>query len=112
MLDEGRAATDVLITRSRGGVPIRLTDERWQHIASRHPEMKDYRKQVLETLGDPDCVQQGDFGELLAVRMYGGLNLGRHVVVVYRETGPDDGFVLTAYVTDRPSSRRTVLWKR
>jgi len=27
----------VLIVRSRNGVPVRLTDERWDHIARRHP---------------------------------------------------------------------------
>jgi len=74
--------------------------------------MRDYREQVVETLADPDMVQQGDFGELLAVREYGELRLGRFVVVVYREACPDDGFVLTAYLAGRPSSRRRVTWKR
>ena len=74
--------------------------------------MLDYREQVLETLADPDMVQQGDFGELLAVREYNELKLGRFVVVVYREARPDDGFVLTAYLAGRPSSRRRVIWKR
>jgi hypothetical protein len=66
----------------------------------------------LETVAAPDYVQAGDFGELLAVREYGGLKLGRFVVVVYHEVGPDDGFVLTAYVAARTSSRRKTLWKR
>jgi hypothetical protein len=74
--------------------------------------MHDCRERVLETLADPDVVQQGDFGELLAVREYRELKLGRFVVVVYREACPDDGFVLTAYLTGRPSSRRRVTWKR
>ncbi|MBN2464082.1 hypothetical protein JXD38_00455 [candidate division WOR-3 bacterium] len=101
------------ITPSRNSVPVRLTEERWSHVVSRHPEMADYRTKVLETIANPDYVQQGDFGELLAVRDYGEeLKLGRFVVVVYREAAPDDGFVLTAYLTDRTSSRRKTIWKR
>ena len=103
---------DVLIINSRSGIPVRLTEERWNHIVSGHPEMRDCRERVLETLADPDMVRQGDFGELLAIREYRELKPGRFAVVVYRETCPDDGFVLTAYLTDRPSSRRRVIWKR
>jgi len=43
---------------------VRLTEERWMHIVSRHPEMAEYRSKVLETIATPDYVQQGDFGEL------------------------------------------------
>ena len=74
--------------------------------------MHNCREQVMETLADPDMVQQGDFNELLAVREYSELKLGRFVVVVYRETCPDDGFVLTAYLAGRPSLRRRIIWKR
>lgn len=102
----------MLIINSQSGVPVRLTEERWNHIVSRHPEMLDCREEVLETLADPDMVQQGDFGELLAVRGYDELKLGRFVVVVYHEARPDDGFVLTAYLTGRPSLRRRIIWKR
>jgi hypothetical protein len=102
----------VLIINSRSGVPVRLTEERWNHIVSRHPEVLDCHEEVLRTLADPDMVQQGDFGELLAVREYSELKLGRFVVVVYREDYPDDGFVLTAYLAGRPSSRRRIIWKR
>jgi hypothetical protein len=101
----------MLIVPSRNHVPIRLTEERWRHIAERHPEMADKHEMVLEALAEPDEVQQGDFGELLAIRAYPGLDLGKFIVVVYRENAPDDGFVLTAYVTSRPSARRKVLWK-
>lgn len=102
----------MLIVRSRGGVPVRLTDERWNHIATRHPEVSGWRERVLETVSEPDIIQQGDYEELLAIREYAELPLGRYVVVVYRETGPDDGFVLTAYVASRVSVKRRVIWKR
>ncbi len=103
----------MLSTQSRIGVPIRLPDERWRHIIERHPEMTDQRKRVLETISDPDLIQQGDTGELLAIHYYPDTPLtSKHLVVAYREVSPDDGFVLTAYLTSRPSRRRAALWKR
>jgi len=50
---------------------------------------------------------------LLAVRLYAETSLGeKYVVVAYRELSSEDGFILTAYLTRRPSSRRETLWKR
>jgi hypothetical protein len=103
----------MLIVRSQNGVLVRLTDERWYHIVNRHPEMHDHREQVLETVTTPDMIQQGDFGELLAIRFYRDTPLtSKFLVVAYREIQPDDGFVLTAYLTNRPSARREVIWMR
>ncbi len=103
----------MLIVRSRNNVPIRLTSERWRHLTSRHPEMADQRDRVLETVAEPDLIQEGDFGELLAVRFYPQTPLtSKFLVVAYREVDPQDGFVLTAYLTSRPSARRAILWKR
>jgi len=70
------------------------------------------RQQVLETVAEPDLLQQGDFGELLAIRKYEDLAVGRFVVVAYRELSADDGFIVTAYLTNRVSARRMVIWKR
>lgn len=98
---------------SRNGVLIRLTDEPWAHMMSRHPELSDQRERVLETLREPDMLQQGDFGELLAIRHYKHTPLtSKFMVVAYQETGLDDGFIITAYFTSRPLGRRVVLWKR
>jgi len=103
----------MLIVHSHSGVPVRLTEERWQHIVRRHPEMYDQRERVLETVTEPDMIQQGDFGELLAIRFYAETLLtSKFLVVAYREIQPDDGFILTAYLTNRPSARRAMIWKR
>lgn len=103
----------MIVVYSRNQVPIRLTQERWEHILRRHPEMANQRDLVLETLSDPDLIQQGDLGTLLAIRFYAQSPLTRkHLVVVYKEIDPSDGFVLTAYFTTAPSSRRASVWKR
>ena len=103
----------MLVVHSRNGVPVRLTEERWRHVVGQHPEMDGQREKVLETLDDPDMIQDGDFGELLAVRRYSETPLGqKYMVVVYSEVSAEDGFILTAYLTRRPSVRRETLWKR
>lgn len=98
---------------SLNGVPIRLSSERWSHILRRHPEMDDAQVLVFETLSEPDLIQAGDSGELLAIRLYDATPLGRkYVVVAYREISSAEGFILTAYLTRRPSQQREILWTR
>ena len=38
------------IAHSVNGIPIRLTDERWQHIVSNRPYMQSYYVDVLQKL--------------------------------------------------------------
>lgn len=102
----------MLIVGSHNGVPVRLTEERWQHIVRRHPEMAAQKERVLETVSAPEIVQEGDFGELLAIRLYRDTPLSsKYLVVAYREVAPVEGFILTAYFTTRPSARRKAIWK-
>lgn len=75
--------------------------------------MDGQRERLLETLTEPHAVQEGGLGELLAIRRYTDTPLGeKSLVVVYRETSSDDGFVVTAYLPRRPFSRRETVWKR
>jgi len=85
-----------------------LTDERWAHITEEHCELAGLRLEILEAVCDPHRVYEGGAGELLGVRE---LELGKYVVVVYREL-ETDGFVITAFVTRRIRSleRRKQLW--
>lgn len=102
----------MIVTYSKNRVPIRISQERWEHITRRHPEMDNQKEKVIETISNPDLVQSGDFGELLAIRLYPETPLTKkHLVVAYRELSGQDGFILTAYLTNTPSKRRKVLWK-
>jgi hypothetical protein len=98
--------TDII--QSRNGVPIRLTDERWAHIAEEHSEIGALRNQVLETVHAPEQVYAGNAGEFLAVSE---IEPRKWMVVVYREL-VDDGFVITAFLTRRVASleRRKRVW--
>lgn len=93
---------------SKGGIAIRLTDERWSHITEEHGELAELRSDVVETVSHPDRVLLGGDGELMAVRE---VETGKHLVVVYREQS-DDGFIITAFLTRRIRSleKRRQLW--
>lgn len=70
------------------------------------------RDQVLETVNVPEIIRAGDFGELPAIRRYEKTPLtNKCLIVAYREVSDDDGFILTAYLARRPSTRRKVIWK-
>ena len=75
-----------------------LTEERWFHITEEHSEMAGYYFEVLETLQEPDAVYEGGAEELLATKE---IEPGKHLVVVYKELGKEDGFVITAFLTRR-----------
>ncbi|MEW6009620.1 MAG: hypothetical protein AB1629_08325 [Candidatus Omnitrophota bacterium] len=103
----------MIIVKSRNNIPIRLTTERWNHIIRRHPEMDTRKERVLETITDPDLIQEGDFGELIAIRFYEKTPLtSKYLVAIYREVEDIDGFVITTYYATKPSERRHIIWKR
>ncbi len=102
----------MIIAYSKNLVPIRLTEERWSHIIRRHPEIKNQKTKVIETISNPDMICLGDFGELLAVRFYQETPLTqKYFIIAYKEISTKDGFIVTAYFTNKPSERRKIVWK-
>jgi hypothetical protein len=97
------------VIRSKNGVPIRLTEERWIHITEEHSEMAGYYFEVLEAIQDPKAIYKGKEGELLATRE---IAPRKYIVVVYKETSKEDGFVITAFLTRRIKQieRRAKVW--
>jgi hypothetical protein len=93
------------------GDRIRLPRERWDHIVREHPELEGLQQQVLATVENPVKVVAGTRGELPAVTP---VAQGKFLVVVYKETGTNDSFVITAFLTRRIGrlERRTVVWPR
>jgi hypothetical protein len=98
------------VVKSKNGVPIRLTEERWFHITEEHSEMAGYYFEVLETVQEPEAIYEGKAGECIAVKEIGE---GKYIVVIYRELSKEDGFIITAFITKRRKQfeRRKVLWK-
>lgn len=64
---------------SKNQIPIRLTEERWHHISTGHPEIADYYFEILETIEKPQTIYEGNEGGLIAnknskARKYYGSN--------------------------------------
>jgi hypothetical protein len=96
---------------SKNNIPIRLTDERWLHIVTEHPEMSPFRSEILETITDPDTIYAGSKGDLIAVsRQIEGTN--KHIIEAYKEIN-DDGFIITAYIPNKLNSlqKREIIWR-
>lgn len=93
---------------SRGGILIRLPEERWQHILEDHEELTQLRHVILETISDPERILEGNAGEFLVVKQQ---EPGHWIVVAHRELN-DDGFVITAFLTSKTNrlERRRQLW--
>ena len=90
-----------------------MTDERWAHIISRHPEINGARGKLLETISEPDLILKGDKGTKLAVRFYYKTSLSsKYLIVVYKEISRIDGFILTAYFSNKFAQWREELWKK
>jgi len=82
------------IVKSINGVPIRLTDERWEHILEEHPGMSGYYERILSAIENPMFVLRAHRGSKNAV-----VNFGRKkwLHVLYREINHRDGFIISAY---------------
>ena len=98
---------------SKNNLLIRFTDERINHIFKNHPETKECIAWFLETIENPDFILAGDFGELLAVKRYDKTPVthDKFLVIVYKETGKLDGFILTAYFSRSINKKRRMIWK-
>jgi len=101
------------IAISKNTVPIRLTEERWYHISTGHPEVAAYYFEILETIENPQKIYQGNRDELIAVSEKQE-RTDKFIVVVYKESNLTDGFVITAYISNKEEQfqKKKILWKQ
>jgi len=96
------------VVNSVNGVPIRFTEERWNHIVDNKPYMSAYYGNVISTIERPMWVVRGYAGALVAVSSVGKR---RYLNVVYREISRYDGFIITAFVSTR-LNKGTLTWPK
>lgn len=96
------------IVYSVNGVPIRFTEERWDHIVNNKPYIEPYYERIMDAVEEPTFVLRGYAGALVAV-----LSVGRqqYLHVVYKEISPEDGFIVTAFIA-RKYNRRMIVWSQ
>lgn len=98
---------------SKNGNIIRLTDERWQHISTGHPEMAGFYFEILETIEDPEFIYKGNRDELIAKSGRQDIT-DKFIIVVYKEFEKQDGFVITAFLSNKLDflEKKKIIWKR
>jgi hypothetical protein len=98
---------------SKNGIPVRLSEERWLHITTGHPEVAGLLYDILEAIENPVCIYEGIYGELIAIGTSENLK-DKFIVIVYREINLEDGFVITAYISNKMQTFRNkkILWKQ
>ena len=96
----------------RFGRAIRLTNERWTHIISHHPVIKNLKEEMKETLRDPEIVRRSvyDPSVLIYYRYFKDVFGGKYIAVVVKVNNIK-GFILTSYVTDRVK-RGDEVWRK
>jgi len=75
--------------------------------------MSDYYFEILETIENPVIIYKGNYGELIAISDK-LVNLEKFIVVVYKEINSLDGFVITAYYSEKMEKfdKKEILWKK
>src|SRR3989442_6082005 len=96
------------IADSVNGVPIRLTDERWEHILDSHPELASYREAILDAVEKPDYILHSRRGALAAVVILGQRSF---LHVFYVEKDRHDGFILSARIEEKIDKAK-IVWRK
>jgi len=74
--------------------------------------MKTEKVKTLESVNIPDFILKVDLSELLAIKFYDKTPLtSKYLIVVYKEPSNIDGFIHTAYFTNRIAKWREILWR-
>ena len=99
-------------TKSRNGALIRLTEKQWEHIITARHELGNCMKEIMIAVEQPDEVIEPPKRvkpQLHAIKRFerlSDLGLSRNLVVVYRETSLQEGFIITAFtISDRRKRR-------
>ena len=88
------------------GAQVELTEERFDHIARKHPELIPGRVDLIQsTLAEPDCVVRSRRmpNARLFCRWYNDLDGGKQAVVfVVSDPGPElRHWIITAYLASK-----------
>jgi len=86
--------------KSINGVPIRLTNERLVHIIENHDDLAGFYDEVLSIVEYPMYVIKGYKGAFIALKEK-EMEGNRFLAVVYKEINKSDGFIITAYFTNK-----------
>ncbi len=78
------------IIKSKNGVPIRLTAERWFYIIENHDDLAGYYDDVLNAIEEPNDILKGYKEAFIALKE---IEKGKFLAAVYKEINKEDGFI-------------------
>ncbi len=94
------------IVKSKNDIPIRLTVERWLHIVETHDDLAGYYDNVLDAVEDPDYIIKGYQEAIIALKE---IKNKKFLAIVYKELSRKDGFIITAYFTNKLKLEQEVI---
>ena len=107
------------LAKSKNGASIRLTEKQWEHIIAARPELGNFMKEIMNAVEQPDELFEPQIRvkpQLHAVKRVETLSkfgLSQNIVVVYRETSFQEGFIITAFpISDRRKRRMHRFWQK
>jgi hypothetical protein len=111
---------DIIATvTSTNNVKVRLTCERWLHIADYHSELANFQLEILLTVAQPDKLYHSpagtepNFAAVKAFDRLADIGLAKNLTVHYKEPIGSTGFILTAFViSDKKLPKRFRAWQK
>ncbi|MGF1519114.1 MAG: hypothetical protein ACFCVB_15125 [Nodosilinea sp.] len=88
---------------------VRTSDDHWQRLITKHPDIADLEAKVRQALAEPDEIRQSS-RDVNVLLFYLTLKQRRWVAVVARRLN-GEGFLITAYQTDA-IKEGTQLWHK
>lgn len=79
------------------GFAVRTSQEYWQILLGKHPDLRRYEAMLLPTLQSPDCIYRSKTDEQVFL-FYKTIKTKRWLVIVAKRLN-GDGFIVTSYQT-------------
>ncbi len=97
---------------SKVGKVVTLDENRWRHVLE-HPEMRNQLDRIKETVANPDEVRESvhDFSVLLFYKLYTETPVTEKYLLVVVKILDREGFIVTAFFTDRVK-KGGLVWKK
>ena len=98
------------------GYEVILEDERWEHITNGHPEMKDLRELLIETMASPELIlRDPDRDEVFFYYRLTGRSIWRRndiyiSAVIERSDGNKVARVKTAHLVKTTKKDGVLIW--
>lgn len=106
------------VAKSKNGALIRLTQKQWEHITTARPELGNFMKEIVTAVEEADAVFEPPTRtkpQLHAIKHFERLSdfgLSQNIVVIYRETNSQEGFIITAFpINDKRKKRMYRFWR-